>query len=140
MFSYQKAMALLPEIISLLKTAIEAKASRKRSVESHAAYKKKLVMAGGAFPNQNRLAAYADQAKTSHEELKRAVDRIQDQGVEIRDLDQGQIDFPARYRDKQVYLCFQLGEAEIVHWHGADEGCAGRKAIDPAFLSELDFS
>lgn len=140
MFSYRKAMALLPEIIDLLHTAIEAKASRKRSVESHAAYKKKLVMAGGAFPNQNRLAAYADQAKTSHEDLKRAVDRIQDQGVEIRDLDRGQIDFPVRYRDKPAYLCFQLGESEITHWHSAEEGCGGRKAIDAGFLDALDFS
>ena len=140
MFTYQRAMAVLPEIIELLKAAIEAKGARRKAEAAQVAYKKRLVMVGGAFPNQNRMAAYADQAKTSYEAMKLAIDRVRDQGVEIRDLDQGMIDFPARYQNQPVYLCFQLGESAITHWHAADEGIDGRKLIDQAFIDQLDFS
>jgi len=30
-------------------------------------------------------------------------------------------------------LCWKLGETGITHWHGADEGFRGRKAIDDEF-------
>ncbi len=140
MFTYQKAMVVLPEIVELLKDAIDAKGARRKAEAAHAAYKKRLVMVGGAFPNQNRMAAYVDQAKTSYEAMKLAIDRIRDQGVEIRDLDQGLIDFPARYQGQPVYLCFQLGETAITHWHSAEEGLDGRKAINQEFIDQLDFS
>ncbi len=139
-FTYQKAMELLPVIIKLLKAAIKAKGARRKSEAAHTAYKKRLVMVGGAFPNQNRLAAYADQAKTSYEAMKLAIDQIQDQGVEIRDLDLGLVDFPAHYQARAVYMCFQLGESFITHWHAADEGLDSRKAINQEFIDQLDFS
>jgi hypothetical protein len=28
-----------------------------------------------------------------------------------------------------VLLCWKLGEDEILYWHGADEGFAGRKPL-----------
>jgi hypothetical protein len=29
-----------------------------------------------------------------------------------------------------ILLCWKLGEEKITHWHGVDEGYAGRKPID----------
>jgi hypothetical protein len=31
---------------------------------------------------------------------------------------------------KTVLLCWKMGEKSITHWHGTDEGFAGRKLID----------
>jgi len=45
----------------------------------------------------------------------------------IKDLDVGLIDFPTLFRGKEVYLCWRMGESGIRHWHGVDEGFAGRK-------------
>ena len=137
-FTYQLAMDLLPQVISLLQSAMDAKAARLQSQTGLAAYKKRLVMAGGAFPNQNRLAAYADQAKTSHDALKRAVDQLHDLGLEVRDVEKGLIDFPAMYQGQPVYLCFQLGEQSITHWHPADVGFDGRRPISQEFVDQLE--
>jgi hypothetical protein len=52
-------------------------------------------------------------------------------GVQVKDLDQGLIDFPARHptRDETVLLCWHLGEEDVGYWHGLEEGFAGRKPL-----------
>jgi hypothetical protein len=39
------------------------------------------------------------------------------------------VDFPARRKGEQVFLCWRLGEEEIRYWHGLQEGFAGRKPL-----------
>ena len=51
-------------------------------------------------------------------------------GVQIKDLDIGLLDFPCLVEGKVVLLCWKLGEETITHWHGTDEGFAGRKVVD----------
>ena len=50
-------------------------------------------------------------------------------GVDVKDPDQGLIDFPAVRRGREVLLCWKLGEDEVRYWHGVDEGFAGRKPL-----------
>jgi hypothetical protein len=52
-------------------------------------------------------------------------------GVQVKDLDQGLIDFPTRHpaRDETVLLCWHLGEEDVGYWHGLEEGFAGRKPL-----------
>jgi len=52
-------------------------------------------------------------------------------GVVLKDLNQGLVDFPARRRGEDVFLCWRHGEAQVSHWHAADEGFAGRRPIEP---------
>ncbi len=50
-------------------------------------------------------------------------------GCELKDLDQGLVDFPS-YRDgKFVYLCWQRGEDRIRYWHTREAGFAGRQPL-----------
>ena len=51
-------------------------------------------------------------------------------GVQVKDLDIGLLDFPCEVDGNTVLLCWKLGESGITHWHGTDEGFAGRKLID----------
>ena len=54
---------------------------------------------------------------------------IQELGCELKDLDQGLIDFPS-YRDgKLVYLCWKRGEPKITFWHDIEAGFAGRQPL-----------
>jgi hypothetical protein len=62
--------------------------------------------------------------------LARCVEQIQAAGVLVKDLDRGLLDFPARRGGEDILLCWQVGEDEILYWHGLDEGFAGRKPIE----------
>jgi hypothetical protein len=50
-------------------------------------------------------------------------------GAEVKSLEEGLLDFPARRGDEVVLLCWKLGEDEIHYWHRVDEGFGGRKPL-----------
>lgn len=50
-------------------------------------------------------------------------------GCILKGLEQGLVDFPALRDGRQVYLCWQYGEAEIAFWHDIDAGFAGRQPL-----------
>jgi hypothetical protein len=54
---------------------------------------------------------------------------VQELGCELKDLDQGLIDFPS-YRDgKLIYLCWKRGEPKIEFWHDLESGFGGRQPL-----------
>jgi hypothetical protein len=71
--------------------------------------------------------------------VRAAVERIQDAGCIIKDLEIGLVDFPARLNNEEIYLCWRLGEDRIRFWHRPDEGFAGRKPIDPNDTGATEF-
>jgi hypothetical protein len=50
-------------------------------------------------------------------------------GVQVKDVDEGLLDFPARHRGEVVLLCWKVGELEVAFWHGLEEGFAGRRPL-----------
>lgn len=55
--------------------------------------------------------------------------RLDEMGCVVRDVQRGLVDFPAHADGAEFYLCWHLGEEAIGHWHGLDEGFAGRKPL-----------
>jgi hypothetical protein len=68
--------------------------------------------------------------------LKDVLEKIQEFGCLVKDLDIGLIDFPTLLNGEEVYLCWKLGESGIQFWHGVQEGFRGRKAIDHEFIAQ----
>ncbi len=64
------------------------------------------------------------------DEITGGVERIQALGCVLKDLDQGLVDFYALRDDEPIFLCWQLGEPAVAHWHGLEEGFAGRRPIE----------
>ena len=66
-------------------------------------------------------------------ELRAAVEELTGQGIVLRDLDAGLVDFPARLADGRPYLlCWVLGEPAVAWWHWPETGFAGRRPLsDP---------
>ena len=58
------------------------------------------------------------------------VDKLEELGVVLKDLDLGLLDFPSQRAGEEVLLCWQVGEDAVTTWHGLEEGYAGRKPID----------
>jgi hypothetical protein len=56
-------------------------------------------------------------------------EQINSAGAEVKSLEDGLLDFPAKRGDEVVLLCWKLGEDEIHYWHRVDEGFAGRKPL-----------
>jgi hypothetical protein len=56
--------------------------------------------------------------------------KIQDMGIEVKDLAIGLIDFVALHDGREVYLCWKYGEENIEFWHEIETGFSGRQLID----------
>lgn len=56
--------------------------------------------------------------------------KIQDMGIEVKDLTVGLIDFVAVYDGREVYLCWKYNEDNIQFWHEVEAGFSGRQLID----------
>jgi hypothetical protein len=62
-------------------------------------------------------------------ELQRTLGELQAMEVVLRDLERGLVDFPALREGREVYLCWEAGEAEIEFWHDVDAGYGGRQPL-----------
>jgi len=60
------------------------------------------------------------------------IEKVQGMGVELKDVEVGLIDFRSIREGREVYLCWQLGEEHVTHWHELDTGFAGRQPLEEA--------
>jgi hypothetical protein len=61
------------------------------------------------------------------ENLQREVQKLEDLGCVLKDMNIGLVDFPAVRLGVRVQLCWKLGEDKVEFWHGLHDGFAGRK-------------
>ena len=129
-FTLDEARALLPVLESLLRTAIEGKKLIEEVDAEFEAIQHRVYLNGGTFLNIPYLARRKAEREKTLQNVKDAVAEIHATGVQVKDLDIGLLDFPCEVEGEIILLCWKFGEKEITHWHGVEEGFAGRKPID----------
>jgi len=136
-FIRQEAQELLPIIEPHLKQARQQK-QRLEALEADLARAvSRLMLLGGSFPPYAELAEKRAEHDKAVAKLVELVNKIQQTGCVVKDLDMGLVDFPSLLRGEEVYLCWKLGEERIGYWHGTEEGFAGRKPLDDPKSAEL---
>jgi len=129
-FKRHEAEGLLP----IIEPSLEQARERKRKIAdldlglSQAVAK--IMVLGGSIPPYANLAKKKKEHEQLTAKLLEAVNKIQETGCVVKDLDEGLVDFPSLLDGREVYLCWKLGEQRIGYWHGIDEGFAGRKPLD----------
>lgn len=89
------------------------------------------VAGNGGGLDPERVRELQEQVANAGSVVAAVVAELEALGVQVKDLDQGLVDFPARHpeRDEPVLLCWRLGEDDVAYWHGLEEGFAGRKPL-----------
>jgi len=129
-FTLEESRMLLPVLESLLRTAIEGKKFIEEVDAELEALGHRIFLNGGTFVNIPQLARRKAEREKTLQRVKDAVAEIHATGVQVKDLDIGLLDFPCEVEGEIILLCWKFGEKEITHWHGTEEGFAGRKPID----------
>ena len=62
-------------------------------------------------------------------QIKGWVEEIQSHGCVCKGIEQGLVDFPCLLGSEVVFLCWQYGEPGVNHWHGIEDGFAGRRTL-----------
>ncbi len=133
-FTLSEARDLLPYVGRLIREAVSLKQEYAQAERAIQAFSGQITLMGGMIVDRARIHEARTQRERSAEALKQAIEKIQESGCLIKDLDVGLLDFPTLFRGQEVYLCWKMGESDIQFWHGVHEGFAGRKPIDQDFL------
>jgi hypothetical protein len=120
-FTLEQANALLPRLNPLLRQLRNAK-DELTDTEVHEALAEAAPANGGGGQGRRIGVAYL--------EVRRLVGALEESGIVLRDIDRGLVDFPAIIDGREVYLCWELGEDEVSHWHNLDSGYRGREPLD----------
>lgn len=80
-------------------------------------------------PNHAEAKEYATRREELMDEMAALSLRFQALGCDVKDIDQGLVDFRGRLGDDYVFLCWKHGEAQIGYWHTLQGGFANRQPI-----------
>jgi hypothetical protein len=128
-FTLAEAQELLDtELRELAGRMVEVRA-RSRDLESR--WRKLVIAIGSNGGNMERpeVRDLQSAVEASHTELNEIVGRFTGQGVQVKDMDRGLIDFPAEVDGQDALLCWHVGEERIAYWHSPEDGFAGRKPL-----------
>lgn len=96
-----------------------------------------LVATAGAAPDNPdslELRALEEKRRRLGESIGKGVQELHAKGVMVKDVDRGLVDFYTLMGDRLVFLCWQVSETEVSHWHSLEDGFAGRQQIKEAGL------
>jgi hypothetical protein len=119
-FTLEEANELLPRLTTLLTRLREAKDELTDS-EAHEALSEAAPTNGGGEQGRQVGVAFL--------EVRRLLETVERSGIVLRDIDRGLVDFPSLLQDREVYLCWELGEDEVAYWHDLEGGYGGREPL-----------
>ena len=133
-FTLVQARAALPAVGRSIREAVQAKTHYSEAEKAIESLVQRIMMRGGVQVDTEAAEAWKSQLDSNGQALKSALDRIEEMGVLVKDLDVGLVDFPTLFRGEEVYLCWRMDENDIDFWHGVNEGFRGRRPIDQHFV------
>lgn len=129
-FTHEQATEALETVRPLAERMVE---QRKALREARAALgpARSAVAGNGGGLDANRIKGLEAAANAAAAAVVECIEAIGEIGAQVKDLDRGLLDFPARSpaTGETVLLCWHVGEPEIAYWHNLEEGFAGRKPL-----------
>jgi hypothetical protein len=128
-FTLEEAQRLLDAELRQLAQRMVAARAKSRDLESR--WRKLVIAIGSNGGNMERpeVRELQTAVEASHTELNEIVARFTAEGVQVKDMDRGLIDFPAEVDGQDALLCWHVGEDRIAYWHSPEDGFAGRKPL-----------
>lgn len=127
-FTAEEANAALDEVRPLAERLVAHRRALSHA-QIHQAELVTRIAANGGDLSPGEVRAAAEAVAREADAIAECVRLLNALGVQIKDMDEGLIDFPAHRDGEDILLCWKVGEPEVVYWHGPDEGFAGRKRI-----------
>lgn len=89
---------------------------------------------------REELAQIEDELEGDARRLHGYVEELRQLGVEPKSATEGLVDFPAMMEGRKVYLCWKLGEPEVLYWHEIDAGFQGRQPLAAGTAADDDWA
>ena len=128
LFTLAEANSLLPTLEPLMRRLQAKRQELREHQQTLEEFRARAIRDGGVLPGSEIAQAKGESARLLAENQE-GIQQIESRGCVVKDLDHGLVDFLARRGREQVFLCWRLGESEVLFWHGLQEGFAGWKPL-----------
>ncbi len=131
-FTADEANSMIPELTGRLKELRVQRekifgVERKKTVEELSWLREDGTVSPKAETEVARLDKLIEEGLKVFEAKLEAFNGL---GVELKDLNEGLVDFFASRGETLVYLCWKEGEDRVRFWHDIETGFSGRKSLE----------
>lgn len=132
LFTVEEANQLIPQVRDFLRQLRKErdeidKLEEKKAVEELSWLQPDGTVSPKAQMAVSQMEKSLEEATRSFKELLGQLDAL---GAQLKDLEEGLIDFFAARREELVYLCWKEGEDRIRFWHDLKSGFSGRRPLE----------
>lgn len=131
-FTLEEARELVPWLVATFRTLDLPRSRAKQldaAIKEHSGSVNGNGNANGSSNFQGQLERLQRALREVSAEIETAVSDILDQGILVKGVEPGLVDFPHDRDGRQVYLCWREGESGIEFWHDVEVGFAGRRPL-----------
>ena len=130
LFSVEEANRVLPAVRPALELLVKTKREHDRVQRQITVLTLALSGASPNNPDARGMSELVERRRQLGEKIQRGMETIQARGCVVKDLERGLIDFYSVAGDRLIFLCWQLGEPEVSHWHTLESGFSGRQPLN----------
>lgn len=127
-FTLEEANAAVAELRSIVERMVQHRRNLTAAQVRQAELVARIAGNGGDMVPSD-LHDLAETIQREADAISDCAEKIDEAGAQVKSLEEGLLDFPAKRGDEVVLLCWKLGEDEIRFWHGTDEGFSARKRL-----------
>ena len=127
-FTLEQANAALAEVRPLAEKMVAHRREVATLLSRRAGLTSTIAGNGGDL-DPGELARVEAEIAEEAKGVAKCVNQIHGLGAQVKDADEGLVDFPTLREGEEVLLCWKLGEDEIAFWHGLEDGFSGRRPV-----------
>ena len=128
MFTLEEANAALADLRPIVERMVQHRRDLTAAQARQTALVTRIAGTGGDMVPSD-LHDLAETIQREADAISDCAEQINQAGAQVKSLEEGLLDFPAKRGEQDVLLCWKLGEDEIRFWHGTDEGFSARKRL-----------
>ena len=129
LFTYDEANSLVPWLERTFKQLGSSMEELETLRDRLTGLQRERQRQNGTFQRHNEIQRMQAEVDRMGNDLRRLVDDIVGEGIIVRDIPQGLVDFPHMREGREVYLCWIKGEERIDFWHETDRGYMHREPL-----------
>jgi hypothetical protein len=120
-FTVEEANDLLPHVLSVFERIHAIGEDLDKHQKALDKIHERAPGNGGSKKSQELL--------TLSESITRLIQGLEAKGILIKDVQTGLIDFPHIREEREVLLCWKMGEKKVGFWHEVETGFRGRQPL-----------
>ena len=127
-FILEEAKQLLPWINQILEN-LDVKITETKLLSEEINDLKNKLLTNGRNVVEDKLDKASRKLKEESSLMEDKVGEVEKLGVLVKQISPILIDFPHLIEGREIYLCWQEGEEDILYWHEISDGFNGRQQL-----------